>query len=302
MNADPSSRCRASRPLSLLLLALVAGCGSDETAGPAESGRSDPGARTTRSAGEEAAPEPWLCVVSFNAPHSPFHKPPETLVPGEPADGDPRAFAREYYKLMTEAFDVELGRLLLGLGAALPNTTLIFAGDNGTPKATTVPPFDPLHAKLTVYEGGVHVPLMISGPRVVGPGRDVDAVVHLVDLFATLARIAGVDPYAALPGVTLDSVDLLPYLENPLQSPLRTSIYSEMFQPLVVGAHTLDLRVIRNQRFKLLRRVAPAGPEEFYDLAVDPFEESDLLAQPPLSPEAQAAYDALTQELDALNP
>ena len=61
--------------------------------------------------------------------------------------------------------DAELGRLLTGIGAALTNTTVFFVADNGTPKEVTEPPFFPSHAKGTVFEGGVNVPLIVSGPR-----------------------------------------------------------------------------------------------------------------------------------------
>ena len=94
--------------------------------------------------------------------------------------------------------DPMIGRLLAGLGPQLARTNVLFAGDNGTPPEVTVPPFLPTHAKGTPYDGSVHVPLIAAGPAVAG-GRDEPALVSLVDVFATVAELAGIDAAAAAP-------------------------------------------------------------------------------------------------------
>jgi hypothetical protein len=81
-------------------------------------------------------------------------------------------------------------------------------------------------AKGTLYEGGIHVPLIASGYRV-GRGESA-ALVNTTDVFATVAELAGVDLAATLPGVVLDSVSFAPCLEDPGLE-LRDSIFAEYF-------------------------------------------------------------------------
>jgi len=118
----------------------------------------------------------WFLWLAFNAPHAPFQAPPDQC-PGGPCHGvtlpvlpgvrcDPED-ARLCYKAMMETLDTEIGRLL----DYLPDdTAVILLGDNGTPRQAVVPPFDPLRAKFTVYEGGVNVPMILSVPGLTATG------------------------------------------------------------------------------------------------------------------------------------
>ena len=107
---------------------------------------------------------------------------------------------------------------------------MIFTGDNGTTASVIVPPFVPAQGKGSPYEGGVNVPLIVSGPAVQSPGREEGALVAAVDLFATIAELAGVDVAAVIPPwVVLDSVSLVPYISNAAQTPLRATVLAERF-------------------------------------------------------------------------
>lgn len=177
---------------------------------------------------------PWLCVVSFQAPHAPFHRPPprlhsQVLPPGTPpiscdAPGpDPRPF----YKAAVEALDHEIGRMIFSLPAGeLAQTTVFFLADNGTDRCLPQAPFTS-DAKGTLYEGGVRVPLLVAGLGVV-QGGECAALVGVTDLFATVAELAGVDLAATLPGVVLDSVSFAPCLADPAQSS-REWLFAEAF-------------------------------------------------------------------------
>ena len=50
-----------------------------------------------------------------------------------------------------------------------------------------------LHGKGSVYEGGVAVPMIVSGRGVTRTGERENALVSSVDLFATIADLAGTD-------------------------------------------------------------------------------------------------------------
>lgn len=179
---------------------------------------------------------PWLCVVDFQAPHAPFHRPPanlhtQVLPPGDPATtcsaagSDPLPF----YKAMVEALDHEIGRLLDSLPAGeRERTTVLFLGDNGTDACLSRPPFPPL-AKGTLSEAGLRVPMIACGYRVQQAGRS-RALVNTTDLFATVAELAGVDLAATLPGLQLDSKSLVPILANPHWR-VRRWAFAEYFDP-----------------------------------------------------------------------
>ena len=238
---------------------------------------------------------PWFMWLAFNAPHRPFHAPPDELhsydLSGSPPDW-------LLYRAMVEAMDMEMSRLFASMSPeVLEKTNVIFLGDNGTPASAILAPFDPVRGKGTLYEGGVNVPLIISGPRVALPGTESDALVSTVDLFATALEMMGVDVEATLPPETaLDAVSLLPVLKEPTIEP-REFVYSELFNYL--SPQDTHGQTIRNVAGYKLIRFTVLETEEFYDLVLDPFEDSNLLLGE-LDPIQQANYDELTMAIDSL--
>lgn len=219
---------------------------------------------------------PWLCVLSFTAPHLPMHVPPAHLHTQNLAGVPITNTSRPHYKAVIQAMDTEMARLFQTLGpAVMANTNVVFLGDNGSIQNMAAPPFLGGKAKGTPYEGGLNVPLIISGPAVVNPGREVADLACAVDVYPTVLGLAGAA--SAIPGwLDLDGVSLLPYVTDTATAPARTWAYSEEFMgsawpaPLSTGHAT-----IRDDRYKLIQRMTSA--DEFYDLAADPFEKKNLL-------------------------
>lgn len=239
---------------------------------------------------------PWVVYLAFSAVHGPFHEPPAELHTVDLSTADsPQEDPRPYYKAMVEAVDHEIGRLLDGLGDARANTTVIFAGDNGTPGPVVVPPFPPEQKKGSIREGGIHVPFIVSGPQVSVPGAECDGLVNTTDIYASVAELAG---FVLPPDAVIDSVSFVPYLEDPAQPSLRDFAFAESFSPNGFGPYERVERAIRGERFKLIR-IEPL-PDQLYDLWTDPFEQTDLLAEAETSPEASAAYEDLGTRLDFL--
>ncbi len=235
---------------------------------------------------------------------------------------DQIAAQRPYYEAMIEALDTEIGRLLSGVD--LSTTTVFIMGDNGTPGSVTSPPFLGDRAlglrprsKGSIYQGGINVPFIVAGAGVQGsrpgqPQRTTTEMIHIVDLYATIAELFGLD------GVTLEAIS-----PNPLDSesfshvlaglpgPGRSTLFSEVFRPNFPTSqdpcHLIIDRTLRNQRFKLLRHtnlLNCSGPplEEMYDLHADPFEGRELMRQglhlfPGI---VRDNYLALSAELDAI--
>jgi arylsulfatase A-like enzyme len=231
----------------------------------------------------------WFLWLAFNAGHAPYHKPPNALhsydsLPGTQADIT--ANTRPYYEAMIEAMDTEIGRLLLQVDTN--ETTILFIGDNGTPGRVIQPPFSSARGKDTLYEGGVRVPFIIAGPEVVAPGRTSEAIVHCADIYATILELAGASLPMALPS---DSRSLLPILLNQPFTPAEEAVLMENESGVAMAQSG---RAVRRGNFKLI--VPTSGSEEFYDLASDPLETANLLAQS-LTAEQAAALQALRGKL-----
>jgi arylsulfatase A-like enzyme len=246
---------------------------------------------------------PWMCVVAFNAPHTPFHMPPAELITAVP-DGTPASNPNGHYRAMIEAMDTEIGRLFRetrgGLPALLQDTWVIFVADNGTPPAAADPPLEPIgRIKGTCFEGGIKVPLIVAGPGVVSPGRVRPDLVSVVDLFPTVGDMMGIDVRAAVPSDrAFDGVSFIRSLRQPWSPVMRTTVYSEQFQadPWATGQSA-----VRNVRFKLIRTV---NVFQMFDLVTDPDESIDLLSGGigSLTPPQRSAFETLRAEMFAIVP
>ena len=195
--------------------------------------RERPGDRVDQR--RDRAETPWMATVSYSSAHTPYQQPPTALLPaGVAAHGRFNCLANEadqrvLSNQMIEAMDAEIGRVLVETGIATrgkdgsaafdperSDTMIVIMGDNGTYAPGVKAPFNPLRAKATVYQTGVWVPLIVAGPLVKAPGRQVSAMVNIADVFQLFGEIAGIDVHKVVPtSRPLDSVSMLPYLAEP---------------------------------------------------------------------------------------
>ena len=97
-----------------------------------------------------------------------------------------------YYLAAIEAMDFQIGRFLNGLPQQeRANTIIIFMGDNGTPNQVAQSPYTNNTVKGSLYQGGINVPLLISGQGVQRTADDYN-LINSTDLFSTIAQLAGV--------------------------------------------------------------------------------------------------------------
>ncbi|MEQ1746307.1 MAG: sulfatase-like hydrolase/transferase [Saprospiraceae bacterium] len=244
--------------------------------------------------------KPFFLWQAFNAPHSPYHLPPPALhtVPGLTGTDQHIVQNRpEYYKAMIEAMDTEIGRLLQWLEDhnLRDSTNIIFVGDNGDNSQICQFP-NANRAKGTIYQNGVHVPLIVSGPAVRTPNRTSAALVSSTDLFATVLDISGATGWKThIPASRpVDAVSLAPILSDE-KTAVRDWVFTEIFDPMTTPD---EGKAIRDTAYKLLH--FDDGHQEFYHLALDRFEQNNLLLALPLSAEAQAHYVYLCNALSSL--
>ncbi|MFT5139011.1 MAG: cytochrome c peroxidase [Lysobacterales bacterium] len=211
--------------------------------------------------------QPWFLWLAMTAPHEPFHLPPAHLHGRDltGTEADINANPLDYYQAMIEAMDAEIGRLLEGLDEnTRDNTIIIFMGDNGTPRRVIQAPYINSQGKGSLYQGGVNVPLFVSGAGVDRKGQRDESLVGVTDLFATISEIAGIEF-----DVPNDSISFYNLFKT-------QSIGTREF----LYADAIDEEVkswaVRNDRYKLIED--DLGNREIYDLALDEFENIDMVA------------------------
>ncbi len=216
----------------------------------------------------EQQQNPWFMWLAYVSPHSPFHLPPEDLhtqtLPGTSADIN--ANPRSYYLAAIEAMDTEIGRLLDSLPSSTrDNTMIVFLGDNGTPRAVIdTAAYERSHGKNSLYEGGIRVPMIVSGQGVDRLNEREAALVNTVDLFATISEAADLNP----PQDT-DGQSFLALLSD-FSAPIRAYNYSEFVSNDTHGW------TVRDANYKLI--VFADGTQELYQLQDDPREINNLMS------------------------
>lgn len=221
--------------------------------------------------------KPWFLWLAYNAPHTPFHVPPSEMHSQDNLptyiDGlDPMP----YYMAAIEAMDYQIGKLLEGIpDDELDNTIIIFIGDNGTPNQVAQSPYSNSTVKGSLYQGGINVPMFISGAGVSMNGEN-NSLICSSDIFSTIAELAGVNT-----SEIHDSKSFKTLLNN--ESKHRDFQYSEK------NNDTDDLWTINNGEFKLI--VNANGNEEMYNLLSDPYENNNLLNSTLTSEEENAKND-----------
>jgi hypothetical protein len=202
---------------------------------------------------------PRMISVTYNSQHTPFQQPPtnEVFVPSKLACQGTGTINVVSQRIiadgMLEEMDLEIGRLLAGMGLAtldangviqtttdangahIPelersNTMVVLIGDNGTFAPLVKQPFDANNSKGTVYQTGVWVPALAAGSLVKGKtGRSVDAMINAVDFFQLFADMAKVNVDTTVPPAhILDSEPMLPYLTNENQPPIRQYNFTQL--------------------------------------------------------------------------
>ncbi len=220
---------------------------------------------------------PFFLWLAYNAPHTPLHLPPANLHTYTGLTGtanDINANPKKYFKAMLQALDHEIGRLFdsLILYNKFDSTDIIFIGDNGNGiRSAQIANTD--RAKGTVYQYGVHVPFIISGPSIVNPNRVSTQLVNTHDLFATIIDLFSINNWQQqIPSTTIiDSKSILPILKNN-DTAIRPWAFTEIFK---VTTDSADGKAMRNKDYKLIK--FDYGAEEFYNLKTDTLETNNLL-------------------------
>jgi arylsulfatase A-like enzyme len=223
--------------------------------------------------------QPIYLYLTFNAPHTPYQAPQEYLDKYQNI-ADP---SRRAYAAAITAMDNQIGRVLSALDTKgmRSNTIIFFQTDNGGTRnkmfagegdtSKIVIPCDNgpyREGKGMLYEGGTRVIALANWPGHIKSGTTVEGMIHVVDMYTTVAAIAGASTAKAKP---LDGLNVWPTLSEGKPSPRTELIYN--IEPFRAG--------VREGDWKLIWR-APLPPIlELYNIPQDPSEKNNLATQNP---------------------
>ena len=250
---------------------------------------------------------PFFIAAGFVRPHMPFSAPQrywdlydperlpmpqfEALPAGAPAVAGKRggeiaaykpvpengkiddALKRELihgYYASTSYVDAQIGKVAAELErlGLFDNTIVVLWGDHGFHLGDLG-----IWTKHTNYEQANRIPILIAAPGVTRPNSSTKQLAESVDLFPTLAELAGL-PAPAGPQ-PIDGSSLVPVLKDP-KARVRDHAY-HAYPRRVLG------RAIRTERYRLVEwGGGKATPEyELYDYETDPLESKNLASEKP---------------------
>jgi N-sulfoglucosamine sulfohydrolase len=149
--------------------------------------------------------KPFYMWAGFHDPHRPFNAPdfepdPEklTIPAGMPDTKLLRKDLAAHYGLI-QRLDFHVGKLLevLTTKGLMDNTIIIFMGDNGASL---------LRGKGTLYECGIHVPLIVWYPKMLKSGMKSDVLVSGEDIGPTVLDLLQINPDPKMTGRSFVSV------------------------------------------------------------------------------------------------
>jgi len=238
---------------------------------------------------------PLYLYLTFNAPHTPYQAPKE-YVDRYASIADP---TRRTYAGMVSCLDDQIGRVIAALDkkGMRQNTLILFHSDNG---GTHNAMFAGVMAdvskikipcdngpyrdgKGSLFEGATRVCALANWPGKLQPGT-VDGMIHAVDLYPTLAGLAGASTAKCKP---LDGQNVWDTIAQNKPSPRTEIVYN--IEPFRAA--------IRQGNVKLIWRAMLPSSVDLYDLSKDPSETTNLAAANPDKVAAlQHRLDALAKE------
>jgi N-acetylglucosamine-6-sulfatase len=139
------------------------------------------------------------------------------------------------------------------------------------------------------YEEGIRIPLFMRLPGLIKAGSKPSQMVLTLDLAPTILEMAQAAPLAGMQGRSL-----APILrgESPeWREDFLVEYYSDKVFPRI---DRMGYQTVRNARWKWIHYVDLTGMDELYDLANDPFEMQNRIADPAATGNLQSLQKRLT--------
>ena len=149
------------------------------------------------------------------------------------------------------------------------NTIIIFTSDNGAPGYIGLPDLNKPYRgwKLTHFEGGVHVPFIVSYPNKIPKGTTYNGRVSNLDILSTVASVAGVDmDRNDLKEIEFDGANVLPYLIGENEGEPERVLFNKSgnYSFIIKEGWKLQVDLVQNKKW-------------LYNLNEDPTEQINLI-------------------------
>lgn len=258
---------------------------------------------------KEDRENPFFVMLTFSSPHAELgvpakysdqykldEKPYLGMSTGSPSDKYaayyPEAVAKPNATLagMVTALDDYVGQIIAVLEeqGKLDNTLIVFTSDNGPhDEGGADPEFFNASApykgqKRDLYDGGIHVPMIVQWPDKIKKARVDDTPWLFADVLPTLADLAGVD-LNVVPRVRTNGVSIAGLLNDQPDVMAERLLYWEFSKQVgdpnsgIIGD---TFQAARKGKWKAVRYTL-AGAMELYDIIKDPGESHNLAAENP---------------------
>lgn len=231
--------------------------------------------------------EPLFCMISLNAPHSPFNV-PKQYQDMYADSGEPDAYQR--FMGMITSIDDNLARLeeqLQKLGIA-DDTILVFMSDNGTTGEAWQGRENPFRAgmrgvKGSEYDGGHRAPFFLrwSGGKL-PENKRIDTLTAYVDFMPTILDLCGVK---VPEGRNFHGESLVPLMRGKADKKWNERI-------LVTDSQRVAYPIKWKQSATMKNKWRLVNGAELYDIEADPGQERDVAQEhPELVQELRAGYE-----------
>lgn len=261
-----------------------------------------------------ARENPFMLWYAPFLPHTP-HNPPQELL--EKYLGKGHALDVAKYYAMIEWFDQTCGELFETIESKglSHNTVYLYICDNGWGAASTTQDWPrnqafweyAMRSKASPYENGTRTPILVSWPGVIEPQR-MDGFAHSIDLFPTIAALAGLQAPDGLPGINLLDTAAVAARETVFGS-LHASHNISLTDPdstlqylwCIQGDWKLLLRCYGEDTTHYRKlHVWDTAPYRLFNLSEDPGEKNDLaVAHPEIVARLTAEIAAWRAEMGA---
>ena len=211
---------------------------------------------------------PFFLYLAHWGTHTPLQATREDYA----AVGDIKPHRKRVYAAMVRALDRSVERIMATLASEglAENTLVVFTSVNGGPGYIGIDDVNSPYRgwKITMFEGGLRVPMFVKWPAKIAPGTTVDKPVAHIDMMPTLAAAAGAAPPQ---GVAIDGIDLLP---------LATGDSADSWNRETLFWQSGHYQVVRHGDWKLQVNNRPTdGLQKWlFNLAEDPTEQNNLAA------------------------
>ena len=178
------------------------------------------------------------------------------------------------------------------------NTIIIFTSDNGAPGYIGLPDLNKPYRgwKLTHFEGGVHIPYIVSYPNKIPKGKIYDGRVSNLDIFSTVASVAGVDLNRNdLRDIKFDGVNILPYLSGGNEGEPERILFNKSgdYSFLIKDGWKLQVDLVQNKKWLYNLNQDPTEKINLIESDIEKLNELELILSNKLSEQVKPIWPSL---------